>query len=63
MPELFRTAQDVVQRLVAECRPDAPLYQQHRKSMAQISRTSKWLLNALAALDQELQSSTEDAAS
>jgi hypothetical protein len=49
----------VVSRLVEECRKGSPLYTEQPKPVAQVSRTAKWLLNALAAL-QQAPSSTAD---
>ena len=61
--EIVRAAQEVVQGLVAECRKDGPLYPEHPKQVAQVSRTGKWLLNALAALNQVFQHRANNAAS
>jgi hypothetical protein len=51
---LLRSAAQTVGGLVEECRKGGPLYQDSPKLVAHVSRTSKWLLNALAALQQEL---------
>ena len=61
--EIARAAHKAVDRLVAECRKGGPLYQLRPKQVAQVSRTAKWLLNALAALDRELSSRNESSPS
>ncbi len=43
-----------VTKLVDECRKHGPLYEQNPKIVAHVSRTSKWLLNAIAKLNTEL---------
>jgi hypothetical protein len=50
----IRTAGESVTRLVEVCRKNGPLYTQDRKATAQVSRTGKWLLNAIAALNTAL---------
>lgn len=57
--EIVRAAHEAVDRLVAECRKGGPLYRLRPKQVAQVSRTAKWLLNALAALDRDLPSCNE----
>ncbi len=52
--EIVRAAAEAAQHLVAECRKDGPLYGLNARAVAQVSRTGKWLLNALAALRQAL---------
>ena len=47
-------AEKAVTRLVAECCKGGALYVQSPQAVAQVSRTSKWLLNALARLRREL---------
>ena len=49
---LIRSAERKVGRLVEECRKGGPLYGEQPKATAQVSRTAKWLLNALASLRQ-----------
>jgi len=44
------TAETTITRLVERCRRDGPHYARNPKVVAQVSRTGKWLLNALAAL-------------
>lgn len=39
-----------VKRLVDVCRKNGPLYQEKPQIVAHVSRTSKWLLNALSKL-------------
>lgn len=50
----IQSAQAAVTRLIATCQKVGPLYQMKPKTVAHVSRTSKWLLNALKALDREL---------
>ena len=50
----IRTAEEAAARLVEECRKNGPLYQRSPKMVAQVSRTGKWLLHAVAALHREL---------
>lgn len=50
----LRAAEDAVSRLVECCCKTGPLYQSSPKTVAQVNRTAKWLLNALAALRREL---------
>lgn len=49
-PKIVRAAQQAVERLVTKCYKGSPLYVQNPKAVAQVSRTSKWLLNAIAKL-------------
>ena len=49
-----RTEEDVT-KLVQECRKHGPLYEQNPKIVAHVSRTSKWLLNAITKLKTELE--------
>jgi len=51
----LRAAEDAVARLVEACGKDTPLYKQRPRAVAQVSRTGKWLLNAIAALRRELE--------
>ncbi len=57
--EIMRAAQTAVHRLVAACQKNGPLYPRSPKSVAQVNRTSKWLLNAISRLRHELDVSTE----
>jgi hypothetical protein len=43
-------AERAVNGLVQECGKQGPLYQHNRQAVAQVSRTGKWLLNAISAL-------------
>jgi hypothetical protein len=43
-------AEEAVLRLIDECAKQKPLYDCHPKAVAQVSRTAKWLINALATL-------------
>ena len=43
-------AERAVYGLVQECDKQGPLYQHDPKVVAQVSRTGKWLLNAINAL-------------
>jgi hypothetical protein len=56
----IRTAELAVARLVEECHKHGPLYVQHPGAVAQVSRTGKWLLNAIAALRRELSKPREN---
>ena len=60
----MRAAEQAVTRLVEQCRKPGPLYRRCPRAVAQVSRTGKWLLNALAALRRELNrpATTEDPA-
>ena len=55
---LIRSAERKVGRLVEECRKGVPLYAEAPKATAQVSRTAKWLLNALAGLTQAASAAT-----
>jgi hypothetical protein len=55
----IRAAEDAVTRLVEECRKNGPLYARNPKAVAQVRRTGKWLLNAIAALDRDLKAPCE----
>ena len=43
-----------VQRMVEACAKQSRLYRHNPKLVAQVSRTGKWLLNAIAALKKAL---------
>jgi hypothetical protein len=53
-----RTESDVT-KLVQECRKHGPLYKQNPRIVAHVSRTGKWLLNAISKLKTELDPSKE----
>jgi hypothetical protein len=50
----FRTATQAVHQLVRACRKGGPLYPQNPRAVAQVSRSGKWLLNAITRLYREL---------
>jgi hypothetical protein len=52
--ETLRAAAEAVTRLVELCRKGGPLYARDARLVAQVSRTAKWHLNALAALRRAL---------
>ncbi len=49
---IIGSAEKSVARLVEECHKLGPLYAKSPKTVAHVSRTGKWLLNAIAALRQ-----------
>ena len=51
---LLRAAEEAVGRLVEACRKDGPLHARDPRAVAQVSRTGKWHLNAIAALRKAL---------
>ena len=46
----LRAAEEAVSRLVEACGKPGPVYARNPRVVAQVSRTGKWLLNAIAAL-------------
>jgi hypothetical protein len=52
--EPIRTT-EAVGDLVNDCRKRGPLYRRHPRAVAQVNRTAKWLLNALATLRRQLE--------
>jgi hypothetical protein len=50
----IRAAEKSVNRLVEECHKPGRLYARNPKAVAQVSRTGKWLLNAISALHKVL---------
>lgn len=54
IPEAIQAAEKAVGQLVEECRKASSLHQQNPKAVAQVSRTGKWLLNAIASLRKAL---------
>ncbi len=48
--DILRAAEAAVSRLIEQCRKSDRLYQRSPKAVAQVSRTGKWHLNAIAAL-------------
>jgi hypothetical protein len=59
----FHTATQAVDQLVRTCRKGGPLYPQNPRAVAQVSRTGKWLLNAIARLHRDLDRRPDHAAS
>jgi hypothetical protein len=57
---MLESARTAVNQLVAACQKRSPLYTLHPQQVAQVSRTGKWLLNALTALDRHIQQDTAD---
>ena len=55
--DVLRTAEEAVNHLVEVCRKDGPLYKRDPLAVAQTSRTSKWLLNAITGLRKVLNAS------
>ena len=53
--EALRAAEEAVRRLVEECAKQKALYARGPRAVAQVSRTGKWLLNAIVALHRELE--------
>jgi hypothetical protein len=51
---ILTAAEKAVARLLDMCRKNAPLYRQNPRAVAQVNRTSRWLLNALSRLKHEL---------
>ncbi len=60
LSEIFRAAEESVSHLIQACRKSRPLYHHNPKLTAQVTRTTKWLLNAIAALNKSLDTSTEE---
>jgi vacuolar-type H+-ATPase subunit H len=56
----IRSAEEAVAKLVEECRKSSRLYVKNPRAVAQVSRTSKWLLNAIARLHKELNTPSAD---
>lgn len=50
---IIQKTEKVVRQLVEECQKNGALYQANPRAIAQVSRTSKWLLNAIAQLNKE----------
>jgi hypothetical protein len=51
--DAIRQAQKAIEGLVAACQKHLPLYRQHPQAVAQVNRTAKWLLSAIAALNRQ----------
>lgn len=50
---ILQKTEKVVRQLVEECQKHGPLYQANPRAVAQVSRTGKWLLNAIAQLNKQ----------
>jgi hypothetical protein len=48
--DVVRAAEAAVNPLVEVCRKGGPVYASSPRAAAQVNRTAKWLINALAAL-------------
>jgi hypothetical protein len=59
--DMLGAAAETIRQLVHECRKGGPLYARDAKAVAQVSRTAKWLLNAIGALRRELDDPNTDA--
>jgi hypothetical protein len=51
--DAVRAAEEAARRLVGACRKGGALYGRSPRAVAQVSRTAKWLLNALDRLRRE----------
>ncbi len=51
----FRAAEQAVRRLLEQCRKEGRLYRRDPRAAAQVNRTARWLLNALANLRRALE--------
>jgi hypothetical protein len=49
-----------VTRLIEVCRPRGPLYPLEPRAVAQVNRTSKWLLNAITALHRKFDAAADN---
>jgi hypothetical protein len=56
----LRAAEQAVQRLVEHCRREGRLYRRDPRIVAQVSRTGKWHLNAIATLRRLLDAPCRD---
>jgi hypothetical protein len=57
---ILQSARAAVSQLIAACQKRSPLYVLHPQKAAQVNRTGKWLLNALTALDRQIQQRTDE---
>ena len=57
----LRAAEEAVAALVEACRKDGTIYPRDPKAVAQVSRTGKWHLNAIASMRKALDKSCTDA--
>jgi len=53
-------AEEAATQLIETCRKNSPLYRQRPKQVAQVNRTAKWFLNALASLRRSVDSPEPD---
>ena len=51
--DAIQAAVQAVQQLIHACRKGSPLYAENPRAVAQVSRTAKWLLNAITRLCRE----------
>jgi hypothetical protein len=58
--DMLRAAEEAVRRLIEECRKNGSFYARSPKTVAHISRTGKWHLNAIASLRQVLDGSDSE---
>jgi hypothetical protein len=56
----IETVEEAVRELLNVCRKKRPLYCRSPKQAAQINRTGRWLLNAIAGLRTSLEPSKSD---
>jgi hypothetical protein len=59
--ETLRAVEQIVTRLIEHCRKHGPLYPRNPRAVAHVSRTSKWLLNAINAMRSALTAPESDA--
>jgi hypothetical protein len=58
--ETLRAAEEATNRLVEATAKGGRLYKRYPRAVAQVSRTAKWLLNALAVLRRDLDRPPDD---
>jgi hypothetical protein len=56
----LRATEKAIARLIEKCRKGSPVHRENSRAAAQVTRTSKWLLNAIAALRRELDAAPSD---
>ena len=56
----LRAAEEAVSRLIEECRKSGRIYLRDPRVVAQVSRTGKWHLNAIANLRKVLDAPGDD---
>jgi hypothetical protein len=57
---MLRAAEEAVGRVIETCQRGGPLYARDPRAAAQVSRTAKWHLSAIAALRQALAPPCDD---